>query len=300
MSAPARRLALFAATGAASLVVAYLVMVRTGFGQRLDDLAFEGRKATSLSARRSGTSLLDVATIWVLAVAGPLLVVRELLAGRRRSALAAVIALAGCIPLATLLKVVLPRPALYDHPNLGGANTFPSGHAAVSMVLVLVTVLVSRAPWRRRLTVVLAVVVANYGAAVVASGWHRPSDVAGGFALAMVVCGMTFACAFAASHRDRDGRGGRDGLAEPASGPVAHVMLAIGVAVASAGAAIVAIWVIGDPVRDDELWFDGFVLAVLVVALLGTSAVVSCAFAAAGSGSGRSSEPASAAPNEPR
>jgi hypothetical protein len=72
-------------------------------------------------------------------------------------------------------------------------NTFPSGHSAAIMAAVLAVLSVGGDGFRRAMMPVAVVGVVGYAVAMVASGWHRPSDVGGGFMLAVVVVSLATA-----------------------------------------------------------------------------------------------------------
>jgi membrane-associated phospholipid phosphatase len=108
------------------------------------------------------------------------------LGGRRRAAIAAVVAVVSANVATQLLKLVFAHPRL--HSLLAGhqidVGGFPSGHATAAMSIALAAVIV--APPRLRLTV--AAFAAAYALAVSTSvlvlGWHFPSDVLGGLLVA--------------------------------------------------------------------------------------------------------------------
>ena len=168
-------------------VTAYVLFVRTFPGQRLDDLAFEGRKSTYLSARRTGAFLVRHLTVPAV-VAGAITVL--VMTARRRNWVAGIVAL-GCVPATVLaaraLKALLPRPEISELANATYENTFPSGHSAAIMASVLAILSAGDDRFRRRAMPVAVVAVVGYSAAMVSSGWHRSSDVGGGLLLALVV-----------------------------------------------------------------------------------------------------------------
>jgi hypothetical protein len=93
---------------------------------------------------------------------------------------------AGTIGLAVLstevLKlVVLERPPLTPTFLNNGQNSYPSGHTTVGMSVCVAAMLV--VPLRLRVPTALAAgaVGAAFGVAVVAAGWHRPSDAVGAY-----------------------------------------------------------------------------------------------------------------------
>lgn len=104
------------------------------------------------------------------------------LRGRPRMALIA----AGSIGLAVisteLLKlVILDRPPLTTTFLNNGLNSYPSGHTTVGMSVCVAAMLV--VPERLRTPTALAAgaIGAAFGIAVVAAGWHRPSDAIGAY-----------------------------------------------------------------------------------------------------------------------
>ncbi len=116
---------------------------------------------------------------------------------RRRPRLALIAAASIGISLVAteLLKVVLlERPPLV--PSYIFDNSYPSGHTTVGMSVAVAAMLVVP----RRLLVPTAVGAglfgSAFGVAVVAAGWHRPSDAVGAF---LVVLSVAAACA-AVSH----------------------------------------------------------------------------------------------------
>lgn len=109
---------------------------------------------------------------------------------RRRPVMAAVvpailIAANGCTQ---ILKPTLADPRIIDLGGGGGGGIYPgswpSGHATAAMSLALCLVLVV-GPRLRRLAAVLGAAYAiGVGYALVAGGWHLPSDVLGGYLVA--------------------------------------------------------------------------------------------------------------------
>ncbi len=71
------------------------------------------------------------------------------------------------------------------------SSSFPSGHAANTMALAAALLLIRRRPSQRRVTVAVVAVAAVYvlsiGWSRVALGYHHPTDVIAGWALAIVV-----------------------------------------------------------------------------------------------------------------
>lgn len=120
----------------------------------------------------------------VLGVAFAVAVLGVLLAARAytRAAFWA-LALGGCVVATRVIKELVERPEIGTRQ---AEYSFPSGNAAVSLAGVAALVLLlRRSPWQRRIAVAGVAVVPLYGAALVLLLWHYPSDVVGGWALAL-------------------------------------------------------------------------------------------------------------------
>lgn len=198
-STPARRLAVWSALGALGLVAVYLLTVRLAPGQRLDDLALEGRKATSLTVRRSFTAVMHVVTPIALMALGSLIVVVSARRGTWRTAAVSALALLGAVVAARLLKGNLPRTDMLDFSYARPENTLPSGHSTVATTIALLLITVSSTARRPQVCAAALLLVVLHSLAVLGSGWHRPSDVLGGIALGVVFAGaasagMAFGC----------------------------------------------------------------------------------------------------------
>jgi undecaprenyl-diphosphatase len=113
-------------------------------------------------------------------VLAAVLVIVLLVRGRLRPALLCVAAAGGALALDVLLKPLFPRRLS------SGAleQSFPSGHALVSIATALAIVLLLwRTRWRGTAAVVAAAAVLVTGLALVDSEWHQPSDVIGGWCI---------------------------------------------------------------------------------------------------------------------
>lgn len=171
----------------------YLVFLRTAPGQRFDDIAFEGRKATRLAARRPATFLVHVLTVPSLLLGCAWILVDTVRRGWWRTGVVALISVALTVVLARLLKGVLIRPELVELAYSNSRNTLPSGHTAAVMAVLLAAVSACQSSSRAFLGSVAAVLAAIYMTALIGSGWHRPSDVVAGMALAVAVASITTA-----------------------------------------------------------------------------------------------------------
>jgi len=192
-SLPRSLVALAAAAGAGVLLL-YLLVVRTYWGQRLDEHAFVGHDFFAARAAQAD-SFLRIVSIGSLTLAVVLVVAVAVIRRRPRLALFAAASVAVSILTTEVLKHwLLERPHLV--PSFIFDNSYPSGHTTVGMSVAVAAMLVVP----RRLLIPTAVGAglfgSAFGVAVVAAGWHRPSDAVGAFG---VVIAVAAACA-ALSH----------------------------------------------------------------------------------------------------
>ena len=95
------------------------------------------------------------------------------------------------IGLAETLNIVLPRPDWGVDAAVmltKSTESWPSGHTASVAAFTLALICVTAAPARAWVIVFGSLAIAAVGAGVVLAGWHRPSDIFGGSALALLVC----------------------------------------------------------------------------------------------------------------
>ena len=191
------RLALTAAGAAAGVLAVYVLFVRTTFGQEIDEAALEGRARAHGIPARAAEALLATITAGTLALAVVGLVLVALASGRWTRAVAAAAAVAGAIVTSELLKrVVFDRPDLLD---LADGPSYPSGHSTIGFAVGLGLVVATGARGPR--TYVVAVLSgAAVGIATIACGWHRPSDVLGGFLVATAWAAAALAVLAAVGH----------------------------------------------------------------------------------------------------
>jgi membrane-associated phospholipid phosphatase len=179
--AAARRALLVAGVGAVGLMATYLVFVRSGAGQRIDQTGLN-HLADGIASRQAVASWLRGVTVGavVLVLLGCLVVALA----RRRIGLGLVAV--GIVAGANATTQVL-KHAVFDRPHLGRGwtNSLPSGHATVVMSLALAALLVAPRAWRGLVSVGAAVAVAVAGVGTVVAGWHRPSDVVAAFAVCL-------------------------------------------------------------------------------------------------------------------
>ncbi len=186
---------LAAACGVA-LVLAYLALERTEAGQRLDEQALDRRALASRPARYAIHTLLTTIGTGMVVVVLAALAAQAIVRRRPPLALVGGAVVAGSTLITELLKHTLTRPQLYYGEPFG--NVFPSGHTTVAFSVGVAAAFV--APPRLRTAVAGAAIAyaAAVGIAVVAAGWHRPSDVAGAY---LVVTGWSALVAIASARR---------------------------------------------------------------------------------------------------
>lgn len=267
-----RRTAAFLALGSAACALAavalYVVSVRTGTGQEVEEAVVRG--AVQLVARTDVSFTGRISAVNVVTVGLGAAAAVTVALGRRRPRLALVVAgvAAGSLVTVQVLKhVVLERPLLVPTDYAEGTNTFPSGHTAVGMVLavVLLMVLPLRArPWT---WVVVGLFGATFGVSTVLAAYHRPSDVVAAHlvVLAWALAGSAVLVAW---------RGTTD-VADPPPVSVRRplgVLVALGSVAASAAVAMTVVVVVLDPARTTAMRSSFFVLA--VVALTAEAAFV--------------------------
>lgn len=178
------RMRWLAVLGIVLTAVTYLLSTFTMLGQAVVDEAWLTRVSEGrgwLRASRLLLEFIDVGTVTGVVIT---LLVVTAVRGNWRIGAALGIGLFGATASAELLKVVLPRPDLA--PRLEAmmgehaANSFPSGHVTIVTASVVAALVLLPAAHRLPLTLLGAVLVATVSCAVVAAGWHRPSDALGG------------------------------------------------------------------------------------------------------------------------
>jgi membrane-associated phospholipid phosphatase len=120
---------------------------------------------------------------------------------RPRTALA-IVAVMALAPLsADILKPLLAHP----HASVGGVligpASWPSGHSAAALALVLSAVLVTPARLRPLVAALGGLFTAAVGASLLILAWHMPSDVLGGFLVATFWAAVALAALRAADRR---------------------------------------------------------------------------------------------------
>jgi len=229
-------LAALAAACAGALVLLYLALLRTTAGQRLDEHAVDRRALATRPVRYAIHDLLTTVNAGMLVIVLALLVGQAILRRRPPLALAAAATIGGAALCTELLKALLSRPDLY--PGAPYGNTFPSGHTTIALSVGIAAALLAP-PHRRAL---VAAGAAAYGAAVgiavVAAGWHRPSDVVGAY---LVVTGWAALVALAMELRWPGMLAGERGEARRATRVASRQLLAGGLVLSAGYAAVLAV-----------------------------------------------------------
>jgi membrane-associated phospholipid phosphatase len=188
----------------ATIALIYVLAVWTPFG-----LMFEARALATVEDHRGLSDLVgdSLVTLFMplLAIA---LVTSVVVAVRTRRVVAATraaIAVLLAAATAEVLKVLLPGRSgdptaplsnpldlldpmwwarVHDGPVVL-SGSFPSGHAALAVGLVLILLTAMTPRLSRRLAVPLLALAAVVAGATVVAGWHRPSDAFAGMLLAL-------------------------------------------------------------------------------------------------------------------
>jgi membrane-associated phospholipid phosphatase len=82
-----------------------------------------------------------------------------------------------------------------------GPASWPSGHSAAALALVLSAVLVAPARLRPLVAVIGAAFTLAVGLSLLILAWHMPSDVLGGYLVAALCMAIAIACLRAAERR---------------------------------------------------------------------------------------------------
>ena len=203
------QLILLSAVSAAAVFAVYLLVVRTYGGQKLDEFAFSGREVISDFRAGQANEFLGVVSVGSLALVTVLIAAVAFARRRPRLALLAAGSLIAAVVSTEILKLVLlERPVLY--PSILDVlnernNTYPSGHATIGMGVALAVLLVVPARLRSVTALGAGAVGSAFGVAVVAAGWHRPSDVVGAYLVCLATAALAAAVAAAfPDHPDGD------------------------------------------------------------------------------------------------
>lgn len=182
------RLVLLSAAAALGVLLIYLLVIRTRWGQELDERTLLGAGVISDVRQAQADRFLRIVSIGTLGLAMVLVAVVAFLRGRPRMALVAAGSIGAAVLATELLKlVILERPELVGTTLNEGENSYPSGHTTVGMSVSVAAMLVVPARLRILAAIGAGAVGAAFGIAVVAAGWHRPADPAGSFLVSLAV-----------------------------------------------------------------------------------------------------------------
>jgi membrane-associated phospholipid phosphatase len=164
---------------------------------------------------------IDVTSIVLI---GGALVLLALLRRRPDAALGVAVVIAGANLTTQKLKPALGRADFFSGSSSLGAS-YPSGHATVAMSLALAAVLAAPRGLRLLTAAAGGVYASAVGVALVALGWHYPSDVAGGYLVSGAWTGLVAAALALVDARRTRGAA----FAGPRRGLVASVIVLLGV-----------------------------------------------------------------------
>lgn len=174
------------ASGVVALIAVIGFAVVTILVELSRTLHWDRRVMTGLELLFGKASSTEMNTVWylsfVIPALGGLAAVICVAAGRFRQAVLWTLVVGGLLAADPLLKVVFRRPAI---SRLPGDYSFPSGSAMVSMGVAVLFVLTLHNWWRLAGAVVAAAFVVTFGAMIVEAQWHYPSDVLGGWLVAI-------------------------------------------------------------------------------------------------------------------
>ena len=192
---------------ALAVVAVYVVAVGTAPGRHLDALLPRHDFGSGPWYRAAG-QLLDAIDWLTVGVSGLAIALWALLRHGARCACWIVVGLAGTYASPVVLSLALEHAdPLGGEPRGLGAGFYPSGHAAAVAALALAAVAVAPRGWRPIVAVFGAAAVAIVGVVIVVVHSHYPSDVVGGWLLAVAWMAAAMSRCRAASGRALTGSG---------------------------------------------------------------------------------------------
>lgn len=155
-----------------------LLAVRVHPGSFANDLAFDVERLVSPLAQVGWTVLAVLLAVWLR---------------RPRRAVFALAEVAGTAVVVQLLKVALEHPRFQPGPGdpffwHPVAKSFPSGNSAGALAIALAFLFVVPRPWRRATSAIGAVFTLVVSAGLPVLDYHYPSDVLGGWLIALGWC----------------------------------------------------------------------------------------------------------------
>jgi membrane-associated phospholipid phosphatase len=181
------------------------------------------------------------------ALIGLALIVVAIARGRARVGLAIAVVLPAAAITTELLKHLLAHPRIAEWLGADQINaaSWPSGHATAAMALALCGVIAVPSRFRPLAATIGGLFAVAVSYAILALGWHFPSDVVGGFFVAATWTSLAVAAVRAADARWEPERG--TGVAAP---PRRRALLGTAPALIVAGVAALAVAIaVGRPHR---------------------------------------------------
>jgi hypothetical protein len=173
--------------------VVYLLAVRTGLGQALEDAALRGADQVNPKVHRVALRQFHTITVTSQVAAAVIVGLIGLLRRQLWLAVAGMAVIFGSQAVTQVLKYhLLTRPHLGSMHGAQAENTLPSGHTTAAMSLLFATLIVT--PYRFRGVVMFFALTwaVGIGAYTVIIGAHRLSDTLAADAVALfVACGAS-------------------------------------------------------------------------------------------------------------
>ncbi len=163
----------------------WIVFVHTAAGQELDNAILISRTADPVDVVLAHLDTLELITVTSVAVGCVGLVLVGVFRGRFLLGLSAAMSVGLASLTSEALKRIIERPELADTTYAISPNSFPSGHVTIATSLALGFILVTPHRWRTPTAIGGALWTIWQSTAVVAAGWHRPSDAAAGTLVAL-------------------------------------------------------------------------------------------------------------------
>lgn len=169
------------------LLLAYVVIVCTAPGQRLDETLGDWLSAFPRGRRTAYRIVRWLGPPSQVLMCGLILVIGFFLRRGWRVLLTGAAAMMACVLVVEAMKYGLPRPD-FTASTLGWNNSFPSGHTAGATAVLVGALLVAPPGILRRICAWCgAIYVAAMGGAVVLAHMHRPSDPIGSYLVGVAV-----------------------------------------------------------------------------------------------------------------
>lgn len=166
----------------------YFLAVRTYLGQYLENAALLGAQQETPVEVTNALSSLNSITVTSLAIAVIVVVVIGVIRQSWRLAVSGglvIILSAGTTEV--LKQYVLPRPDLADIYVQNGTSSFPSGHSAIAMSILIALLIVIPYRWRGLTMLIMVTWALGIGEATVTARWHRLSDTLGADMIVLMI-----------------------------------------------------------------------------------------------------------------